>query len=202
VCIARRRQRPSKQTLLIDLGSGHFTMGGMLNGASGGPPTTGDPCRCLGGVGSGGGQAGLPASVAQSGAGSSLGTKGIDCEAAAADAGETAISPDAASNTDNTATVAMPDDFVLQRIPSLLSARNLGLTRLTPNRRTHREGKFCQLSDCWESCGSTWFWPSITDPAIHSGLRRVDVFSAPAAPRYVPAVAGAPHRATDQLESL
>jgi len=31
--------------LLIDLGSGHFTMGGMLNGASGGPTMTGDPCR-------------------------------------------------------------------------------------------------------------------------------------------------------------
>ena len=127
------------QANAFDLGSAHFTMGGMLNGASGGPPTTGDPCRCLGGFGSGGGQAGLPASVAQSGAGSSLGTKGIDWEAAAADAGGTAISPGAASNTNNIATVAMPDDFVLQRIPSLLSARNLGLTRLTPNRRTHRE---------------------------------------------------------------
>jgi len=33
-------------------------MGGMLNGASGGPPTTGVPCRWLGGFGSGGGQAG------------------------------------------------------------------------------------------------------------------------------------------------
>ena len=55
-----------------------------------------------------------------------------------ADAGEAAISAGAASNTDNTASVAMPDDFVLQRIPSLLSARNLGPTRLTPNRRTHK----------------------------------------------------------------
>jgi len=46
------------QANAFDLGSAHFTMGGMLNGASGGPPTTGVPCRWLGGFGSGGGQAG------------------------------------------------------------------------------------------------------------------------------------------------
>jgi hypothetical protein len=59
---------------------------------------------------------GLPASVAQSGAGSSLGTKILITKL---HAGEIAISPEAGGNADNTATVAMPDDFVLQRITPL-----------------------------------------------------------------------------------
>jgi hypothetical protein len=57
----------------------------------------------------------LPRSVAQSGAGSSVGAKVVDAETDAADAEEAMISPGTASSADTIATVAMPDGFV-QRI--------------------------------------------------------------------------------------